>query len=102
MKVHRIQRDEVEAHTVALIPQGRIVAEWAELLELECEQLSRWGFRVVLDLSEVNVIGRSDFELLRRLYRAKVEITGCSPLDAAMLAREGIPAARASGKAHKR
>jgi len=100
--VLRIQRDEVEAHTVALIPQGRITAECAEPLVLECEQLSRWGFRVVLDLSEVVVIGRSGFTVLRRLSEAGVGISGCSPLIAAMLEREGIPATRASGNAERR
>jgi len=88
----RIQRDEVDAHAVALIPQGRMSAEWAELLELECEQLSRWGFRVVVDLSEVVVIGRYGLEALRRLSPARVGITGCSPLIAARLEQEGIPA----------
>jgi len=92
----RIQRDEVDAHALTLIPEDRMTAEWAELLELECEQLSRWGFHVVLDLSEVAVIGRSGFESLRRISRARVGITGCSPLIAAMLEQQGIPAARRS------
>jgi anti-anti-sigma regulatory factor len=100
--VVRIQRDEVDAHAVALIPQGPMTAEWAEVLERECEQLSRWGFRVVLDLSELVVIGRTGIEVLRRLSRAKVGITGCSPLIASMLEQEGIPAARASAKAAAR
>jgi hypothetical protein len=35
----RIQRNEVNTHTVALVLQGRIVAEWADLLERECAEL---------------------------------------------------------------
>ena len=86
----RIQRDELDAHTVGLLLHGRIAAEWAELLERECEELSRSGFRVVLDLSEVVFIGRSGLEALGRLNRADVRIVGCSPLIAAMLEQEGI------------
>jgi anti-anti-sigma regulatory factor len=75
---------------VGLLLHGRIAAEWAELLERECEELSRSGFRVVLDLSEVVFIGRSGLETLGRLGRAGVRIVGCSPLIAAMLEQEGI------------
>jgi hypothetical protein len=75
---------------VALLLQGRIAAEWADLLERECEGLTRSGFRVVLDLSEVVFIARSGLEALGRLGRADVRIVGCSPLIAAMLEQEGI------------
>jgi anti-anti-sigma regulatory factor len=91
MTMVHIQRDEVNAHAVSVTPRGRLTPELAELLERECEQLSRWSFRVVLDLAEVDAIGRSGREVLRRLSRAGVEITGCSPLIAALLEREGIP-----------
>jgi anti-anti-sigma regulatory factor len=88
--VLRIQRDERDAHTVALLLQGRIAAEWADLLERECEELTRSGFRVVLDLSDVVFIGRSGLEALGRLGQAGVGIVGSSPLIAAMLEQEGI------------
>ena len=86
----RIQRTEVIAHTVTLVLHGRIVAEWADLLERECLELLRSETRVVLDLSEVVFIGRSGLEVLGRLGQAGVGIAGCSPLIAAMLEQEGI------------
>ena len=90
----RIQRDELDAHTVALLLAGRIALEWADLLERECQELIRSGFRVVLDLSEVVFIGRSGVEVLGRLGKARVRIVGCSPLIAAMLEQEGLVLAR--------
>lgn len=86
----RIQRDDVAAQRVVLILQGHIVAEWADLLERECVELSRSGLRVALDLSGVVFIGRSGFEALGRLSRAGVGIIGCSPLIADTLEQEGI------------
>jgi anti-anti-sigma regulatory factor len=93
-----IQRNDVGTQTVALILQGRIVAEWADLLERECQELGRSGLRVVLDLSDVVFIGRSGLEVLGRLGREGVSISGCSPLIAAMLEQEGIAAKRKSGE----
>lgn len=86
----RIQRDDMDAHRVVLSLQGRIVAEWAELVESECLDLIRSGVGVELELSEVVFIGRSGFEVLSRLSRIGVAMTGSSPLIAAMLAQEGI------------
>lgn len=90
----RIQRDQVDDHTVDLILQGRIVAAWASLLEREYQELCRSGFRVVLDLQGVVFIARSGLEVLIRLGRAGVQIVGCSPLFAAMLEQEGIAVSR--------
>ena len=85
-----IHHDIVAAHAVTLRLQGRIVAEWAELLERECRSLMRFGHSVVLDLSDVVFIGRSGVEVLSRVSRAGVRIVGCTPLVAAMLEQEGI------------
>jgi anti-anti-sigma regulatory factor len=86
----RIHHDVVGAHEVTLRLQGRIVAEWAELLERECRSLMRFGHRVVLDLSDVVFIGRSGVGVLGRVSRGGVRIVGCTPLIAAMLEQEGI------------
>jgi anti-anti-sigma regulatory factor len=96
MKVLRIQRNDVNARTVTLALQGRIVAEWADLLERECADVMRSKLRVVLDLSEVVFIGRHGVETLGRLGRAGVRFTGCTPLVAAMLEQEGITVRRPS------
>ena len=86
----RIQRYDVNARTVSLVLQGRIVAEWGDLLERECAELMRSRVRVVLDLSEVVFIGRHGVEALGRLGRAGARVIGCTPLIAAMLEQEGI------------
>jgi anti-anti-sigma regulatory factor len=90
----RIRHDVMAAREVTLFLQGRIVAEWAELLERECERLIRSGYRVVLDLSEVVFIGRSGVEVLGRVGHAGARIVGCTPLVVAMLEHEGIVAER--------
>ena len=92
----RIQRYDVNARTVSLVLQGRIVAEWADLLESECAELMRSRLRVVLDLSEVVFIGRHGVEALGRLGRAGARVIGCTPLIAAMLEQEGIAVATPS------
>ena len=91
----RILLNDMDAEHAVLVLQGRIVAEWAELLERECADLSRSGLRVVLDFSEVVFIDRSGLEALSRLTRAGVEIIACPQLIADVLAQEGI-VARAS------
>ena len=90
----RILRDDVNARRVILILQGRIVAEWAEVLESECLDLIRSGIRVALDLSGVVFIARSGVHVLGRLGRIGVGIKGCSPLIADMLEQEGIAVGR--------
>jgi anti-anti-sigma regulatory factor len=94
LKVLRIQRHDVNARTVSLVLQGRIVAEWAELLERECAELMRSHLRVVLDLSDVVFIGRHGVEVLGCLSRAGARLIGCTPLIAAMLEQEGIAVRR--------
>ena len=90
----RIKRKDVDAQRVVLVLQGRIVAEWADLLERECAELSRSDLLVALDLAEIVCIDRSGFEVLSRLSRAGIVITSCSPLMADTLEQEGIPARR--------
>ena len=87
-----ITRDDLDAHNVLLALQGRISAEWADLLEQECRELRAFGLRVALDLSGVVFISRPGVEALGRLGQSGVAITGCSPLVAAMLRQEGIVA----------
>ena len=101
-EVLRISRENVDVQQVVLILQGHIVAEWADLLERECVELSRSGLSVTLEFSGVVFIGRSGFEALSRLSRAGVGIIGCSPLIADMLEQEGIVATRKFGNAENR
>lgn len=92
--VLRILRNDVDAHRVFLVLQGHIAGEWAALLERECEELTRSGLQVALDLSGVIFIGRSGLEVLGRLGLAGVGIFDCPPLIADMLEQEGIAVVR--------
>ena len=96
-----ILRNELDARRTVLILEGRIVGAWAEVLEHECREAIRSGFRVVLDLSGVVFIGRSGVEVLGRLGASGVGISGCSPLIADMLEHEGIDVTRSNGEVRK-
>jgi anti-anti-sigma regulatory factor len=100
--VLHIVRGDSDASTATLLLQGRVVAEWADLLERECLGLIQAGRAVVLDLSDVVFIGRSGIAALGRLDKAGVRITGCTPLIAAMLEQEGIAARRTTWDAEYR
>jgi anti-anti-sigma regulatory factor len=101
-EVLRIQRDDVDTQKVNLVLRGHIGAEWANLLERECMELSRSGLSVTLEFSGVVFIGRSGFEALSRLSRPGVGIIGCSPWIADMLEQAGIVATRKIGDAEIR
>lgn len=88
----RILRDEKKGSRSILQLQGRIVAEWAGLLEAECLDLLRAGYRVVLDLSRVDFVGRHGVVALQRLDRRGVRIGGCSTPVAEVLRQAGIRA----------
>ena len=98
----RIQRYDVNTIAVTLVLQGRIAAEWADLLERECATLMRSRSRVTLDLSEVVFVGRSGVEALRRLRRAGARVKGCTPLIAAILEQEGVLRRRGSKRRKSR
>lgn len=96
MNVLRVVRHDRGTHRVVLILEGRIVLEWADMLEEECRKLIQFGYRVVLDLSGVVFVGPRGVDVLSRLGWAGVEIRGCSPLIADMLEHEGIKVTRKS------
>ena len=98
----RILRNDVETDRVVLRLEGRIVAEWADLVEREGLESIRSGLDVGLDLSGVALIGHSGLEALRRLGLVGVRIIGCSPLIADMLEEEGIVVDRSPGSSNDR
>jgi hypothetical protein len=83
-----IVRNELDARRAVLILEGRIVGAWAEVLEHECREAIRSGFR-------------SGVEVLGRLDASGVGIGGCSPLIADMLEHEGIDVTRSNGEVRK-
>jgi len=92
--VLRMHREERSSRRVTLIVEGRIIGEWADVLEDECLDLIRSGYDVALDLTGVVYVGRRGVEALDRLVRIGTTITNCPPLIADLLEGEGIKTGR--------
>src|SRR5262249_38241721 len=86
----RITREEGSRSRATLKLEGRVVAEWAALLERECSDLLRSSTAVSLDLAGVGFVDRAGVEALERLSRAGVEIRCPSGPVASVLLGEGV------------
>jgi anti-anti-sigma regulatory factor len=87
----RITRRRGSRSRATLKLEGRVVAEWAALLERECSRLLRSRAEVSLDLSAVTFVDRAGVQALERLSRKGVEIR-CRPgAVASVLEGEDIP-----------
>ena len=98
----RMLREKQGSRRVVLIVEGRIVGEWADVLEDECLRLIRSGFSVALDLSDVVFISRRGVQALDRLVRIGTQIRNCSPLIADLLEQEGITIIRKNEERNER
>ena len=88
--VLRITQHEGSDSGSVLRLEGRVVAEWAVLLESECTELLRSHDEVSLDLTEVSFVDREGVEALRRLNRAGAEILCHSGPVASVLEGAGV------------
>ena len=86
----RITREEGSRSRATLRLEGRVVAQWAALLERECSELLRSSTSVSLDLAGVGFVDRAGVEALERLSRAGVEIRCPSGAVASVLLGEGV------------
>ncbi len=71
--------------------EGRLVGEWAGLLEAECARLAGEFQAVDLDLAGVNDVDARGLEGLRRLKQGPVNLVKCTPILLALLAEEEKP-----------
>jgi anti-anti-sigma regulatory factor len=86
----RITREGGSRSRATLKLEGKVVAEWAALLERECSELLRSRRLVVLDLAGVIFVDRTGIRTFERLSRAGAEIR-CSPgAVASVLEAEGV------------
>ena len=90
----RITLEEGPDFRARLKLEGRIVAEWAALLERECFGVLRSQGAVSLDLAGINFVDRAGVEALERLSRAGVEIGCRSGPVAGVLEGEGLRVTR--------
>jgi hypothetical protein len=74
---------------VTLMVEGRIVAEWGELLSRECAALIDGGSAVCLDLSGVTYVDARGAELLRQLGPRGVRLLRTPRLLADQLNEDG-------------
>ena len=86
----RITRERGSRFRANLRLEGRVVAEWAALLERECLGLLLSRGAVRLDLAGVVFVDRAGVEVLRRLSHMGVEIHCQSRLIASVLEGEGV------------
>ena len=90
----RITLEEESGSRAQFRLEGRLVAEWAALLERECVALLRSRCLVSLDLAGVNFVDRAGLEVLTRLSRAGVEVCCRSGPVASVLEGEGVRVTR--------
>ena len=76
----RITITDERPDSATLKVEGRIAADWVELLERECRTLLRQGKHLFLDFSLVTVIDSRAADLLKRLRAHEVEIVNCPSL----------------------
>lgn len=84
----RLTRTQERPLQVTLKAEGRMVAEWVDLLEAECRELATGERRVLLDLADVSYVDRRGIEMLRKLTDGRISIVNCSPLLEELLAED--------------
>ncbi len=76
----RITIANERAESATLKVEGRIAADWVELLEGEVQTFLRQGKRLSLDLSAVTVIDARAADMLKRLRAHDVQIVNSPSL----------------------
>ena len=76
----RITIANERAESATLKVEGRIAADWVELLEREVQTFLRQGKRLSLDLSAVTVIDARAADMLKRLRAHDVQIVNSPSL----------------------
>lgn len=77
--------------TSTIVVEGRLVGDWASLLESECRTLLGRGLPVELDLQRVNDIDSLGAAVLHRLQQGRVRLIGLTPLLRSLLTEDHSP-----------
>ncbi|GMV51929.1 hypothetical protein FBQ96_02265 [Nitrospirales bacterium NOB] len=72
----KITKIEANGHRVILKLEGKITDQWAPLLDSECRAALRERGRVELDCVGVSFLDEKGVEVLKRLLRPEVVLTG--------------------------
>ena len=76
----RITINDERAKTVTLKVEGRIAADWVEVLEREIQTILRHGKHRFLDFTAVTDIDARAADMLKRLRAHDVEVVNCPSL----------------------
>ncbi len=86
----RITRaEERETSVIRVRAEGRVVSDWVEVLERECQMSLEQAQWVEIDLSGVTFIDGRGVEMLRRLRTGRFGIVNCSPFLEDLLSGRG-------------
>ena len=75
----RIEKMGEDAATVTLKLEGRVVAQWVDALEEECQRVLREPKRLILDVAGVRFIDRDGVAMLGKMNGKRVQLANCSP-----------------------
>lgn len=73
----RITLNDTAPGTTTMAIEGRIVSEWINVVETECQRLLAQGNNVVLDFSAVNFVGEDGVSMIQRLIAEGCRIKNC-------------------------
>lgn len=76
----RIEKTGEDNGIVSLKLEGRLVAQWAVVVEEECLRVLRGQKRLILDFAGVTFIDRAGVAMLREVTNERVRLVNCSPL----------------------
>ncbi len=76
---------------VTLKVEGRVAAEWIDVLERECRTLLADHQSVLLDFANVTFVDRRGVEVLKSLAAEEVEIINCPAFITDLLSEEHGP-----------
>jgi ABC-type transporter Mla MlaB component len=85
----RLTLDSNGSSGPAIRAEGRLVGEWATLLEAECARLLNQAPSIELNLAEVTDVDASGIAVLRRLRILPVVLVRCSPILLGLLTEDG-------------
>jgi len=89
--VLRLSQIPSDSPDPTLKAEGRLMGEWANLLEAECAGLTAGGQSLNLDVGGLVDVDARGLQVLRRLQRGSVNLIGCTPILLAQLAQEKLP-----------
>jgi ABC-type transporter Mla MlaB component len=75
----RITEEQTPGKAITLRLEGRLAAQWVELLAASCQQILQDKGDLQLDLAGVSFADHAGAALLRRLRQQQIALHNCSP-----------------------